>query len=59
MKAVFTMTKEQADREFKYQTTKYLMNLMLKNEVINEKDFKKINVKLLEKFKPILGRLSC
>jgi len=52
------MTNEQADREFKYQTAKYLMNLMLKNEVISEKEYKTVNVKLLDKFKPILGRLS-
>ena len=53
------VTKEQIDREFKYQTAKHLINLMLKSEIINESDYVRFNTKLLKKFNPLIGKLAC
>jgi len=53
------VTKDQSTREFRYQTAKHLINLMFKNEILDEKEYTKINTKLLEKYSPIIGRLTC
>jgi len=52
------MTKDQIDREFSYQTAKHLINLMLKNEIIDEEEYTKIDTKLLEKHRPLIGKLT-
>lgn len=49
------MTKEQFDREKKYQAALAVARDMLKKEVINEEDFLRIEAKLKRKFQPILG----
>ncbi len=49
------MTKEQFDREKKYQAALAVARDMLKKEVINEEDFLRIEDKLKRKFQPILG----
>ena len=56
---IIFLTKEQSDREFRYQTVKHLAKLMLKNKILDEKEYEKIDTKLLEKYSPIIGRLSC
>lgn len=50
-----TMTKEQFEREKKYQAALAVARSMLKQDVINEDDFLRIEAKLREKFRPILG----
>jgi translation initiation factor 2 alpha subunit (eIF-2alpha) len=52
------MTKEQINCEFRYQTAKYLINQMVKNEILTEKEYTKINNKLVEKYGSIFGRLD-
>ncbi len=49
------MTKEQFDREKKYQAALAVARKMLEKEIINEDDFLRIEAKLREKFRPILG----
>lgn len=49
------MTKEQFDREKKYQAALAVARKMLEKEIINEDDFLRIEAKLKEKFRPILG----
>ena len=49
------MTKEQFEREKKYQAALAVARDMLKKEVINEEDFLRIEAKLKRKFQPILG----
>ncbi len=54
-----TMTKEQFDREKKYQAALAVARSMLREGVINEADFLRIEAKLRGKFKPILGGFLC
>lgn len=49
------MTKEQFDREKKYQAALAVARNMLSKEIIDEADFLRIEAKLREKFRPILG----
>ena len=49
------MTKEQFGREKKYQAALAVARKMLEKEIINEDDFLRIEAKLREKFRPILG----
>ena len=49
------MTREQFEREKKYQAALAVAREMLKKEVINEEDFLRIEAKLRGKFQPILG----
>lgn len=49
------MTKEQFEREKKYQAALAVARSMLKEGVINEEDFLRIEANLRAKFKPILG----
>lgn len=49
------MTKEQFEREKKYQAALAVARSMLKQDVINEDDFLRVEAKLREKFRPILG----
>jgi len=49
------MTKEQFDREKKYQAALAVARNMLAKEIIDEADFLRIEAKLREKFRPILG----
>ena len=49
------MTKEQFDREKKYQAALAVARSMLRQGVINEADLRRIEARLKEKFKPVLG----
>lgn len=49
------MTREQFEREKKYQAALAVARSMLAQEVINEEDFLEIERRLKDKFKPVLG----
>ena len=49
------MTKEQFEREKKYQAALAVARSMLWQGVINEADLRRIEARLKEKFKPVLG----
>ena len=49
------MTKEQFDREKKYQAALAVARNMLAKEIIDEADFLRLEARLREKFRPILG----
>lgn len=53
------MTKEQFEREKKYQAALAVARAMLKKGVINEEDFLRIEANLTAKFKPVLGGFLC
>lgn len=54
-----TMTKEQFDREKKYQAALAVARDMLRQDVINEVDFLRIEAKLAAKFSPVFGGFLC
>lgn len=49
------MTKEQFEREKKYQAALAVARSMLRQGMINEADLRRIEAQLKEKFKPVLG----
>lgn len=49
------MTREQFEREKKYQAALAVARSMLAQEVIDEADFLEIERRLKDKFKPVLG----
>ena len=49
------MTKEQFDREKKYQAAL----AVLQKGIINEADFLRIEARLAAKFRPVLGGIFC
>lgn len=49
------MTKEQFEREKKYQAALAVARSMLRHGVINDGDLVRIEARLKEKFKPVLG----
>lgn len=49
------MTKEQFEREKKYQVALSVARAMLRQGVIDEADLWRIEARLKEKFKPVLG----
>ena len=49
------MTKEQFDREKKYQAALAVARSMLRQKVIDAEDFLRIEARLKEKFNPVLG----
>ena len=53
------MTKEQFDREKKYQAALAVAREMLKKGIINEADFLRVEAKLAEKFRPTFGGFFC
>ena len=53
------MTKEQFDREKKYQAALDVAREMLKKGVIDEADFLRIEARLAAKFQPVLGGIFC
>lgn len=53
------MTKEQFDREKKYQAALAVARAMLKQGVIDEADLLRIEAKLAAKFRPVLGGFLC
>ena len=53
------MTKEQFDREKKYQAALAVARNMLAKEIIDEADFLRIEARLAAKFRPVLGGIFC
>ena len=51
------MTKEQFARETRYETAMAVARVMLKNGVIDERDFRKIDTILRRKHRPPIGGL--
>ena len=53
------MTKEQFDRDNKYQAALAGAREMLQKGIINEADFLRIEARLAAKFRPVLGGIFC
>ena len=49
------MTKERFEREKNYQTSRAIVKSMLNNGVITEKEYKKIDTKLVGRYRPLIG----
>lgn len=49
------MTKEQFEREKKYQAALAVARSMLRQGVIDDADLQRIEARLKDKFKPVLG----
>ena len=56
-KAVTAMSKEDMRREKLYQTTMHIARKMLKEGIISEDEYRRIDKIFLEKYKPVLGTL--
>jgi hypothetical protein len=54
-KGAVRMTGEQFEREKKYQAAVVVARSMLRQGVIDEQDFLRIEEKMREKFRPVLG----
>ena len=50
------MTDKQFNSEMDYQIQRSIINKMLKEKIITEQDYKKINAKLLKKYGPCASR---
>jgi len=51
------MTKEQFECEKNYQTSRAVVKSMLNNGLITEKEYKKIDTKLIGKYCPLIGSI--
>lgn len=51
------MTEKQFNSEMEYQIRRMIINKMLKEKIITEQDYEKIDIKMLEKYEPIFGAL--
>ena len=51
------MTKEQFEREKNYQASRAVVKSMLNNGLITEKEYKKIDTKLVGKYCPLIGSI--
>ena len=51
------MTKEQFEREKNYRVALSVAKAMLSRGLINDRDYAKINSKLIAKFRPVFGGL--
>ena len=51
------MTDKQFNSEMEYQIRRSIINKMLKDKIITERDYKKINTKLHGKYEPVFGAL--
>ncbi len=51
------MTQEQFEREKTYRVTLSIAKSMLQNGLITELEYKKIDIMMLEKYRPLLGVL--
>ena len=56
-KAVQTMSKEDMRREKLYQTTMHITRKMLKDGIISEEEYRRVDKIFLEKYKPVFGTL--
>lgn len=53
------MTKDQFEREKRYQAALAVARDMLRQGVIDEADFLRVEAKLTEKFHPVFGGFLC
>ncbi len=51
------MTQEQFEREKAYRVTLSIAKSMLQNGLITEQEYKKIDIMMIEKYRPLLGVL--
>ena len=51
------MSKEDMRREKLYQTTMHIARKMLKEGIISEEEYQRVDKIFLEKYKPVLGTL--
>ena len=51
------MSKEDMRREKLYQTTMHITRKMLKDGIISEDDYRRVDKIFLEKYKPVFGTL--
>lgn len=51
------MTDKQFNSELEYQIRRSIVSKMLKEKIITEQEYKKIDTKLLEKYESIFGTL--
>lgn len=51
------MTKEQFDREKNYRVSISIIKSLLNKGMISEKDYRKIDTKLAQKYRPVFGSL--
>ena len=51
------MSKEDMRREKLYQTTMHIARKMLKEGIISEDEYRRVDTIFLEKYKPVLGTL--
>ena len=51
------MTKEQFEREKNYRTSQVIVKSMLKNRIITDREYKKIDTTLKYKYRPVFGGL--
>ncbi len=54
---VVNMTKEQFEREKNYRTSQVVVKSMLKNGIITDREYKKIDTILKHKYRPVFGGL--
>ena len=51
------VTKEQFEREKNYRTSQVVVKSMLKNGIITDREYKKIDTILKHKYRPVFGGL--
>ncbi len=51
------MTKEQFEREKNYRTSLAIARNLVNRGIISEKDYRKIDTKLAQKYQPIFGSI--
>lgn len=54
---VLFMTEKQFNSEMEYQIRRTIINKMLKEEILTEQEYEKIDTKLLEEYEPTFGSL--
>jgi len=52
------MTKEQFDRETRYGVVMATARTMLSKGILNERDYRKIDTMMRQKYRPIIGSLQ-
>lgn len=56
-KVVTAMSKEELRNEKLYQTTMHIARKMLRDGIISEKEYRRVDKMFIEKYHPILGTL--
>lgn len=56
-KVVTAMSKEELRNEKLYQTTMHIAQKMLRDGIISEKEYRRVDKMFIEKYHPILGTL--